>query len=406
MLQGGLGPLVEREFRALFLSVTISALGDAVATIALAFAILDLGSLTDLGIVIASRQVASSAAVLIGGVYGDRLPRDRVMVVIALVQAATQAATAAIVLGGSAALALVVPLQMAFGLADGFVQPVQTGIVPEVVSAERLQQANALMQTFRSGTWTVGPALGGILVAFGSPGVALAIDAASFLIAAALLSRLHLTVRSAISGSAGFRTELREGFRAFRATDWVWMSAIGFGVGNLATQSLMVLGPALSKRHYGGPGAWASTSTAFSVGMIIGGLVAMRVRPSRPFAACIVGSAFFGVQMVAYGLLAPLWVLVAAAAIAGVGLAIHLSLWFTVFQQEIAAEMQSRVSSFENLGSFVLNPIGTALAGPLAVTLGVTTTLVAGGAIAFAADAVLLLLPSVWAIQRVGGLAK
>jgi hypothetical protein len=74
-LRRRLGPLVEREYRLLFSATTITSLGDAVAGIALAFAVLDLtGRATDLGIVIAVRQVANASVLLFGGGLSDRLP--------------------------------------------------------------------------------------------------------------------------------------------------------------------------------------------------------------------------------------------------------------------------------------------------------------------------------------------
>jgi len=86
LLSGRLGALVEREYRLLFSATVVTSLGDAIAQIALAFAILDVGSATDLGIVFAVRQGANAAVLLLGGVLSDRLPRNRVMVGASLLQ--------------------------------------------------------------------------------------------------------------------------------------------------------------------------------------------------------------------------------------------------------------------------------------------------------------------------------
>ena len=58
-------------------------------------------------------------------------------------------------------------LALVFGLADGFVIPTSQGLIPLVVSAVRLQQANALLGLSRSILGVLGPALGGVLVARG-----------------------------------------------------------------------------------------------------------------------------------------------------------------------------------------------------------------------------------------------
>ncbi len=393
-----LGPLRGRAFRWYFLGSTISALGDAVAQIALAFAVLRLGSLGELGVVLAGRQLASALALLAGGVYGDRLARHRLLVGGALLQGSMQAATAAVVVSGSAPIALLLPLQVVVGLAEGFAQPSQTGLVPQVVGVDELQPANALLQTARSATWIVGPALGGILVAAGSSGLALAIDAASFAVAAVAYGTLALAPLA--HRVAAFSTELREGFRAFMSRGWVWKTAIGFGIGNAFHQAQFVLGPALSDRHYGGAGVWAATGTAFAIGTLLGGMLAMRVRPSRPFAVCVASAMLLAPPQFAWGALAPRSVLIGASVLAGIGLALHITLWFSTFQQEIPEELQSRVSSFEALGSFVLNPLGTVLAPVLAAAIGTRATLMGGGLVNVAVDAAMLAMPSVRAIRR------
>jgi MFS family permease len=75
-----LEPFARREFRLLFLARTTSFFGGAIAPIAIAFAVLDLtGSATDLGLVLAARMVPQVVFMLVGGVWADRLPRNRVM---------------------------------------------------------------------------------------------------------------------------------------------------------------------------------------------------------------------------------------------------------------------------------------------------------------------------------------
>src|SRR5438105_2300959 len=400
MLRRRLGLLAERDFRSLFLSGTISALGDAMALVALPFAILDHGSVTELGIVLAGRQAASAGALLAGGVLADRFPRNRILAAAALGQGVVQAATAAVILHGSAPLAVLLPLQVVWGLGDGCVQPTTTGLIPQVVSDARHQQANALVQTARSGMLTAGPALGGLAVALGSPGVALVADAGTFFVAAVFLIGMRVRRLDEEHERSGFFRELRDGLEAFTSATWLWTSAIGFGIGNLVTQTLFVLGPEVSKTHYGGASVWAATSSAFSIGMIAGGLLSIRIRPSRPFVASIAASTLVSTQQLAFGLRPPAAVLVAVSVVAGIGLAFHLALWFTVFQREVPQALQSRVASIENLGSFVLNPIGTALAGPIAVALGVSTTLIAGGAVAAASNLALLAIPVMWEVGR------
>jgi hypothetical protein len=86
--------------------------------------------------------------------------------------------------------------------------------------------------------------------------------------------------------------------------------------------------------------------------------------------------------------------------VAGVGLAIHLALWFTVFQQQVPEAARSRVSSYDALGSFVLIPLGTAAAGPIAASIGVKETLIAAGVITVVTNLLVVAQPVVWTIRR------
>ena len=194
-LRDRLGALSERNFRLLFSATTITTIGDRLASIALAFAVLDFGTATDLGLVLGARSVCEASLLVFGGVWSDRLPRNLVLTGASVVMATAQAATAALVLTGSATVGLVIALQALYGIGTGFVVPAEVGLVPQTVSPARLQQANALQGMSRNIVSVLGPALGGVLVVAGSPGVALAADAASFVVAGALLFRIRVRPR-------------------------------------------------------------------------------------------------------------------------------------------------------------------------------------------------------------------
>src|SRR5207247_3678887 len=93
------GPLGQRDFRFLFLGRTTSVIGNAFATVALAFAVLDLtGSKADLGYVLAARSLPQVVFLLVGGIWADRLPRHRVMVGSNVFSGLSQAAVATLLL--------------------------------------------------------------------------------------------------------------------------------------------------------------------------------------------------------------------------------------------------------------------------------------------------------------------
>jgi MFS family permease len=399
-LSGRLGALAERNYRLFFSSTTISALGDGVAQIALVFAVLDISnSPASIGIVLAARQSAAAIVTLAAGVFADRLPRHLVLVGASVVQGAVQAIAAALLLTGHATVLSLALLAAVYGIAEGFVLPASQGLIPAVVSSVRLQQANALLGLSRSALGFVAPALGGVLVTLGSPGSAILVDAASFGVAAVLLVRVAIDARADQVAPEPFLRELREGWNAFRRQTWIWTTIVFFGIGNFAGASLFVLGPVVAKRYLGGAWTWSVLVSMFGAGAIVGGLLAMRWRPKRPLLASCVAAIPYGSQTLAMGLHLPWEALAVVAFVTGIGLSIHLALWFTTFQRLVPAEHLSRVSSYDALGSFVLIPVGSALAGPVASWVGIYPTLVGSGLISIACIFIVIAQPSVRAIR-------
>jgi len=399
-LRERVGALAERDFRLVFSSTTISAIGDGVAYIALVFAILHIAhnSPTAVGIVLACRQAAAAIVTLAAGVIADRLPRHLVLVGVASVQAGVQGVVGLLIVSDHATVPLLAGLAVIYGLADGFVIPAQNGLIPAVVSTIRLQQANALLGLSRSILGFGAPALGGVLVSLGSPGSAILVDAASFAVAAVLLARVHVEPRSDVVEPEPFLRELRDGWSEFRRQRWIFNTIVFFGIGNFAGQAWGVLAPLVVKEHYGGATHFGLVGSAFGLGLVVGGVITLRWHPHRPLLVSCLCAAPFGLGTWMLAFLVPYPVLLAAQVVAGAGLAIHLALWFTVFQQQVPAEARSRVSSYDALGSFVLIPLGTAVVGPLAAHFGIRTTLLVAGAVVQVMNLLVLAQREVWAI--------
>ena len=400
--EGRLGPLLERDFRLLFSATMITTAGDQLATIALAFAVLGLdgASPSDLGIVLAVRQGVQAAVLVFGGVLSDRLPRQLILTGASLVQGAAQAVTAALVLSGGATIPALVLAQAVYGLGNGFVIPAEIGLIPQTVSSGRLRQANALQGLSRNLVAVLGPAVGGAIVVAGTPGAALAADAASFFLCAALLARIRIP-KAVREAATSYLHELREGWREFASRDWLVTTIAFFGIANMfETGCWNVLGPAIAKADLGGAGAWAAVLTAGGIGAVVGGLASLRFNPRRPLLVSCLAAAPLLLRLVGLALSVPAGVLAFFSFLSGIGLAVHLTLWFTVFQQQIPERAQSRVSSYDALFSFVLIPIGLAIVGPLASSIGTSETLWLSVAVEGICIAIIISRPSVRQIER------
>jgi len=195
-LPGSFDALREREFRLLFSAHAISVFGDWLVPVAIAFAVLDLtGSASDLGFVIAARLVPMVVFMLAGGVLADRVPRQLLMIASSLVALVSEATLGVLLVMGTARIWEIVVLQAVRGTTAAFFRPASTGIVPDIVSPQRLQQANALMWGAFGIAGFAGPAVAGVFLATVGGGWAILGDAATFGVAAWLLSRMRLPVR-------------------------------------------------------------------------------------------------------------------------------------------------------------------------------------------------------------------
>jgi MFS family permease len=193
-LDGAHGAALRAIVRLLFAGRAVSSFGDRLVPVALTFAVLRLtGSLSDLGIVLAAQTVPLVLFVLIGGVWADRLPHERVMLASDLVRFAVQGANAALILGETARVWQLAVLQAVYGMAAGCFTPAANGLAPQLVAAEDLQQANATLGLGENATSILGPAIAGVLVVGVGAGWGLAVDAATFILsAAAFLSALRI----------------------------------------------------------------------------------------------------------------------------------------------------------------------------------------------------------------------
>ncbi|WP_167517547.1 MFS transporter [Micromonospora orduensis] len=400
-----LSVLRDRTVATLLAARSISLLGNAIAPVALAFAVLAMpgGSATDLGLILAARTVTQVAFVLLGGVLADRLPKYRVMVGSDIAAAIMQAGVASLVILGHANLPALAVLAALNGAAAAVFEPASRSIMPQLVPADALQSANALLKFSMRGGSIIGAALAGLLVAAFGPGPALAVDAGTFLVSALVLMSIRAPRHTA--PSAPGRTmlaQLIEGWREFTARQWVWamVGQLAF-VNILLAGSFYVLGPVVAEQSLGGAPAWSAILTAQAVGFVAGTFVAMRIRPRYPLRVAALMTACFSLSLFLLAGPAPLVLIAAAAFVAAICIDVFEVTIDTTLQQHIPKESLSRVMSYEALGSFAFVPLGMAAAGPVAEAVGVGPTLAVAGALIVLSAFAILLLPSVRNIRSV-----
>jgi predicted MFS family arabinose efflux permease len=402
-LPDAIAPLREREFRLLFSGQAVSLIGDNLAPIALAFAILDAGgSATDVGLVYSSNIIARLAFILVGGVMADRLSRHRVMLAADALRAVSSGVLAFAVMAGDAPLGLYIAMVAAHGIGAAFFDPASTGLVPQTVSAPLLQSANALLGIAHSAGSVLGPAAGGAVIALAGPGAALATDAGTFVVSACALLAMHPPDHDRGGAKSGFVAELAEGWSEFRARTWVWVIVLQYAVWHmLVLGPFMVLGAVVSRDSLGGAAAWAIILAASGLGELGGGLLALRLRPRWPLRAATWAGLLWTPQVALLALEAPAWLIAVTAFVAGAGMSFVIVVWNTALHEHIPARSLARVSSYDWAGTLVFLPVGFVLAGPAAAALSASTVLWLGVVWSLAAAAVVLAVPSVRAMGRV-----
>ena len=375
----------QRDLGLLVGSRLVSITGTAMAPVALAFGVLDLPGATasSLGIVLFAQAVPQVLFMLVGGVLADRGSRAKVMVTAECLAGGAAVATAVLLISGHASIPALAGLAAVGGLAVALFSPAYTGIVPEVVADSDLQSANALLRLASNVARIAGAALAGVLVAVVGAGWAMAIDGSTFLVSAVLIAMVRVRrKRHAADATAGVLRQLQDGWGEFVSRRWVVVIVVLFAISNVGfSATIGVLGPVQAQRSLGGAGPWAAVVTAFSVGMVVGVALALRLRPRRPMlVACALVPGF---ALPVLALAAPLSIVVIAAfaLLAGVVSDVFGVLWDTALQQHVQPESLSRVSSYDWLGSLALVPLGLAAAGPLADRIGLEATLVVAGAL-------------------------
>ncbi|MFJ2269902.1 MFS transporter [Streptomyces sp. NPDC087849] len=401
-MKGDVSLLRERNFLLFFLARTSSLTGNVIAPLGLAFAVLALpdGSPSQLGLLLGTRTVAQLGLILLGGVLADRFPRQRLIIVGETAAGCSQALTAALFLHGSVPMNLLFVLAAVNGASSAVSQPAATALVPQLVDAERIQPANALLRLAANFSRIGGVFAGGLLVAAVAPGWALAADAASYFLSAVLLmfSRPRTASRAltATEAPTSLLRELHSGWTEFASLRWMWPVVGQFAIVNAAFGgAIMVLGPAVAEQKLGGAVAWSVVLGAHSAGFVLGSLIAIRIRPRYPLRTGVfVTFGFFPAYLfLAAG--SPTWLIATSMLVAGICIDVFEVLWRTTVHTHVPEQAMSRISSYDSLVSFVCTPLGLAVAGPVAAHIGIAEALLLSGVLVFLASTVPLLFSAV-----------
>ncbi|MEV7009607.1 MFS transporter [Streptosporangium sp. NPDC051022] len=394
-----------RSFGLFFTARSVSMLGAAMIPFATAIGVGALGyGPTGVGLALATWMAPFAVLILFGGVFADRFTPRRMMIGADTVRVATQGLMAALFLLGRPQLWQVLVISAINGVAAAMYQPGVSSTVPRV--ARDVQKANATLRVSESIMLLAGPGVAGAVIGFSNVGVVFAIDAAGFAISATCLLLLRLPVLAAAPAEESMWRNLRGGWHEFRSRTWMWSVILIWIIFGITLFGPMIpLGSVLISGSLG-VSAYGLVMSASGAGTILGGLVAMRVRPARPLMAGAIGLFGFALEPLTIATGMPLAVLMAAHVVGGIGWAFWSVMWATSIQTQVPPEALNRVTAYEVAGSTIAVPVGQALAGPVAAVVGARELLVVSSVVAVCGCVSLLLVPAVRRLRRTTGPAS
>jgi hypothetical protein len=239
-----------------------------------------------------------------------------------------------------------------------------------------------------------------LVAAFGSASV-FAIDAATYLISAASLALIRPHGAAAMKAVSSVRRDIVDGWRAFRSETWIAAGSIHIALLNaFVLAPFFVLGPIVSARWLGGPAAWGAVATGFALGMVVGGMLAIRVRAQRPLVVAFAAILLSVPQFVLLAVHAPVALIALAAVFGGGQSSFFTALWTTTLQTRVPKHAISRVDALSSVVMLALAPIAYALVGPATAITGIREVLLFGAGWTLVSTVVVLSLASVRGLTR------
>jgi MFS family permease len=377
------------HFMRLWVGQGISFVGDAVSMIALVVLVVQItGSASAVGGVLVARLLPTLASPL-AGVLADRLDRRVVLV-------ASDLARAVLVLGVVFVrdIAVIYGLVFLMGLARTLFNPTVRAAFPSVVGEGDLTRANALISGTFSVSETVGPALGGVLIATVGVNAAFLLDSATYLISAAFLSRIPLP-RPQREDSSDFGQDLKAGFGYLAGARVPLAIVIGAFLTVLAINITIPAEVFLAKETFGaGDAGYGLLVGLYGGGMVLGSaLIATLGDRVSLLPLYLLGIFVSALALVGTGL-SPTFVLaLGALTIAGFANGIDNVTADTILQKRVPDAFLGRVFSVRFLGFSVGEVLAFPLGGAIVDASGTRFTyLLAGVATATAGLFVLFFL--------------
>ena len=376
------------NYRLYFAGQSVSMIGTWMQMTAQSWLVLTLThSSTALGVTVALQAVPVLLLAPYGGVIADRVDKRRLMVALQIVMGLQALVLGLLVISGAARYWEICLLAVVLGLNNAFENSARQAFIREMVGRDELRNAVTLNSVMANAARAVGPAVGGILIAFVGIGICFLLNAASF---AAVVTSLLIMDTSALrpsppSGRA--RGQLREGLRYAARTPTIAIPLLMMGLVGLFAYEFSVSLPVLAERSFhGGAETYGFMTAAMGIGAVVGGLfTAARGRTGlRPM---IIASLGFGAAIGVCAFAPFLGLAYVALLFTGWASVSFIATGNSTIQLSSEPSMRGRVLALWQVAFQGTTPVGGPLIGWIIALTDPRVGLAVGAAACFAAAA-------------------
>ncbi len=334
---------------------------------------------------------------IFGGVLADRMNRRVLVMLSDGTIAAVTLVLALLMLNGVTDLWIILLAVGVRSVGAGFQTPAVQAMIPQIAPPEQLMRVNGIFQSIQSAMALLAPAAAGVV--FGAFGIVpvFFIDVVTAGIGILMLAFVAVPTLARVAEKAtSYRQDLVEGMRYIARQQVVRWLLLVFAILFLLTVAPSFITPLMVARTFG-PEVWMVTvlEIAFSVGMLLGGVLVSTVLAKRSRIGLILVASFgFAVFTIGLGLSTNLVVFYAFMFAFGMLVPLFSAPFMTLVQETVQPEMQGRVFSYVSIVMALATPVGMLVFGPLADVVTVQTLLVLAGIATILVIVVAVLLPS------------
>lgn len=356
----------------------ISNLGNGLGPIAIPFGVLSLPNTngTSLSMVWFANMLPLVGFTLIGGVIGDKFPRAQMVGGADILLGILVLANGISLITGNGALWIFITVGFIGGFLNAIWYPSMGALTADLADEKILQESNSSIMLSGNIAMIIGTSIGGGLVALYGAGWAIVIDGISFILAGLVVYSLRKYTPVAKQTSESTLKELKSGWREFTSHKWIVAIVAASTIIFACERSIYsIIGPLVAKNDLGGPKPWAFILAVWSIGSVLGVLIAGKFKPKYPIRFALMMQFPSVIWALALGNTKSVIFIAFVGFTLGIAMDLFYVFWVTTIQQHVAKDSLSKVLAYDAWGSMAMAPLIMGIAGPITEIFGTKATL-------------------------------